>query len=210
MPLAVAPVDAAFERTLRPAQDLIQIHKRNPSAGRRVADLSLNKGAIVFAVAAWQAYVEDLMEAVLVALAPPPASSSVGLYQMLAGHARQEIRRFNTPNSQNTLNLLSLVNFDPTPYWTFTFAWERQWSARHGPMRDYLSLSAPSTRRELDAWLLVRHRIAHGASLPADPDHVSGVDHGEAQLLRRNADRCVNFFQGLAMSTSAGAAIAFR
>lgn len=169
----------AFKRTLRPAHHLIAIHKRNPGAGRRVADLSLNKGAVVFAVAAWQAYVEDVAEAILVALAPPATDPSAGMYRLLAGRVREQIRRFNTPNAQNTLDLLSLVGFDPLPYWQFGFRWEWQRSDRYGSMTRFTTLTSADCRKELDAWLLIRHRIAHGDSLPVDAERVSGSDHGE-------------------------------
>jgi hypothetical protein len=207
----LAEVEARFARTLRPARDLINIHKRKPGQGRRVADLSLNKGAVVFAVAAWQGYVQDLSREILSTLAPPPADPSAGMYRLLAGRVREQIKRYNTPNAQNTLDLFSLLGFDPSDVWGFGFAWEWQRSARrpNGSVTKVTTLSSANARKELDAWLLIRHRIAHGDALPADPERVTGTDHGEPQLMRRNADRCVKFFHGLVMSTSAAALVTF-
>jgi hypothetical protein len=195
-------LEEQFYGVLRPAKDLIQIHKRNPSQGRRVADLSLNKGAVVFAVAAWQAYVQSLAEAILLSLAPPPSDPTAGVYRLLAGRLRDQVRRFNTPNAANTVEILGLVGFDPRPGWSFVLEWERQVSRVYGSMKSRKKLTRTDTVKELDAWLLVRHRIAHGDTLPSDVERVSGTDRGKPQLVRQNADRCTSFFEALVHATA--------
>jgi hypothetical protein len=196
-------LEAQFTATVQPAKDMIKIHKRNPNQGRRVADLSLNKGSVVFAVAAWQSFVEGLTEAILRTHAPPTGDPTHGVYMLLSGRVRDEIRRFNTPNARNTVQLLGTVGFDPRPGWSFTLEWERQVSALYGSMKSRVNLSPADTAAELDAWLLVRHRIAHGDELPSDPDRVSGTDRGKPQLMRKNSDRCVSFFEALVHATAA-------
>lgn len=202
--------EARFKTTLRPAHDLIKIHKRNPEQGRRVADLSLNKGAVVFAVAAWQVYVQELTEAILVSQAPPPSDPSAGMYRLLAGRLRDQVRRFNTPNAQNSLELFGLAGFDPTPAWGFIFTWEWQYSNRYGSIARQTELLSPrKVKAELDAWDLVRNRIAHGDTLPTDTERVSGTDGGKPQMMRRNADRCVRFFEALVLATGAQVRVTF-
>jgi len=200
--ISLRVLEIQFHEVLQPAKDLIKIHKRNPSQGRRVADLSLNKGAVVFAVAAWQAYVQSLTEEILVSLAPPPSDLSAGVYQLLGARVRDRIRRFNTPNARNTVELFGLVGFDPRPGWALTLEWERQFSKVNGSMKSKTNLTRSDTAKELDAWLLVRHRIAHGDTLPKDSERVSGTDRGKPQLMRKNADRCVGFFDALVRATA--------
>lgn len=195
-------LEIKFADSMRPARDLIAIHKRNTSVGRRVADLSLNKGVVVFAVAAWQSYVENLVDAILKSLAPPPGDATMGVYRLHSGLVQKEIKRYSTPNSANTLQLLSLVNFDPSPGWSFTVEWERQHSERYGSLRKRRPFHPSEAKRELDSWLLVRHAIAHGSALPAVGDRVSGRYKGNPQLTRRDADRCASFFDGLVGATS--------
>jgi hypothetical protein len=164
---------------------------------------------VVFAVAAWQSYVEEVAEAILDSLAPPPGDPTAGVYQLLAGRARENVRRFNTPNAKNTLELFGLLGFDPSADWAFIFTWERQASVRYGGLYDSITLTSPQAQRELDAWLLVRHKIAHGDILPSDAARVSGTSAGTPQLLRRNAQRCIAFFEGLVAATDASARIRF-
>ena len=121
------------------------------------------------------------------------------------GASWENIRGFNTPNAKNTLELFQLPGFDPSVYWGFTFTWERQASVRYGGIYDSKTLTSSQAQRELDAWLLVRHRIAHGDTLPSDAERVSGKSTGTPQLLRRNAQRCIAFFEALVMATDASA-----
>ena len=61
-----------FRAALKPGWDLVEIHKRlSDGPGRRETELSLNRGVVVFAVAAWQTFVEQLALAIVAASAPP-------------------------------------------------------------------------------------------------------------------------------------------
>ena len=208
MSVAARAARQQFKTVLKPAWDLVEIHKRNPNQGLRVADLSLNRGAVVFAVAAWQTYVEQLTLAILDALAPPAGDPTIGVYRLLAANVRYQVKRLNVPNGGKTVDLLATVNFDPQPAWNYNFDWERQRSARHGSVREARTVNPQQTREELDSWVNVRHAIAHGVELPQDRryrDLISGKEKGKPRLLRRNADRCLNFFEQLVAATGAEA-----
>lgn len=210
MSVATLAAEGRFRATLRPALDLIVIHKRNPNPGQRVEDLSLNRGAVVFAVAAWQTYVESLTEAILAYLAPLPTDPAAGMYRLLAGRIRDQIKRLNTPDARNSIDLLALVGFDPTPAWTFTFEWERQVVRGHPSYTSNKTFGPGEAQKELDRWMLVRHKIAHGDTLPNDQELVSGRSfHGEPRVKRENAARCTSFFGALVAATSAEAHATF-
>jgi hypothetical protein len=110
MSVATQLAVSKFDAVLAPAWDLIAIHKRNPNQGLRVADLSLNRGAVVFAVAAWQTYVEQLTLAILDALAPPATDPGFGLYQLIAASIRERVKRLNVPDGGKTIDLLAAVD----------------------------------------------------------------------------------------------------
>lgn len=155
-------------------------------------------------MAAWQTYVEQLTLAILEALAPPATDPSIGVYRLVAAHVRTQVKRLNVPNGGKALDLLAAVNFDPRPAWNITFEWERQRSAAHGSIRDRASLNPQQAREELDSWVSIRHAIAHGVPLPTDRRFrplVTGTLRGQPRLLRRDADRCVNFFGRLVAVT---------
>lgn len=208
MSVAARAAGQQFETVLKPAWDLVEIHKRNPNQGLRVADLSLNRGAVVFAVAAWQTYVEQLTLAILDALAPPAGDPTIGVYRLLAANVRYQVKRLNVPNGGKTVDLLATVNFDPQPAWNYSFDWERQRSARHGSVRETRTVNPQQAWEELDSWVNVRHAIAHGVELPQDRryrDLITGKEKGKPRLLRRNADRCLNFFEQVVAATGAEA-----
>ncbi len=122
-----------FKAALRPAWDLIEIHKRlSEDPGRRESELSLNRGAIVFAIAAWQTYVEQLTLAILTESAPPPGHSTVHVYRMLKTNVEYQVKHLNVPDTKKTLDLWRWLAFNPSPAWAFTYEWEKQRSVAHG------------------------------------------------------------------------------
>lgn len=66
-------------------------------------------------------------------------------------------------------------------------------------------MNAERAREELDSWIKVRHAIAHGSSMPSEKRYqhlVTGRAKGQRRLLRRDADRCLNFFERLVAVTA--------
>ena len=196
----------SYDAALQNARDLIAIHKAlSARAGRRRRELSLNRGAVVLSVAAWQTFVEQLTLAILAELAPPATYAGAGVYRLLAAAVEGQVRRLNTPNAANSLETFRSVNFDPTPVWNLTISWERQSSAALGSLRDEETFNPHQARQELDSWLLIRHKIAHGDVFSVEPrfaNLVTGHSQGRPTLLRRNADRCISFFEQIALATS--------
>jgi hypothetical protein len=210
MSLATQLAKTRFEATLKPARDLIAIHKDlSTAAGRRERELSLNRGAVVFAVAAWQAFVEQLTQGILNGFAPPPGDPCTGTYVLRKSYLEGQIRNLNTPDTRKTMALWRLIAFDPFSAWTFSFDWEKQRSVRRGgSIADSATLTVGGCKAELDGWLQVRHKIAHGDVFPAIPSvtaFVTGSRAGVPRLQRRDADRCVSFFSALVTATTAEA-----
>lgn len=206
----------SFRNAVTPAWDLIAIHKRlSESPGRRETELSLNRGAVVFAVAAWQTYVEKLTAAMAAAATPPATATAADakLFGMVKANVDNQIKWLNVPNTKKTLELWRWVAFDPTPAWAFTYSWEKQRSVFHsGWFNDSATLTVQQAKNELDTWILVRHKIVHGDVIPAEPRFlalVTGSKNGMPRLKRVDADRCVNFFVRLVETTAAAAGTQF-
>lgn len=103
-------------------------------------------------VAAWNAYVVALVEAFYGEVADPALATFHAMHTISSAHSRQQLERFNTPNSENTRNLLVLcTGYDPWNDW----AWARS------------NLNALQVRMRLNEILKVRHSFAHGFTMPA-------------------------------------------
>jgi hypothetical protein len=175
---------------MRDPHNLLWLHRNSQKGkGRRHRQPTLNRAVVVLAVAAWQAYVEDTTTAILTAIAVPVGDPGRAVYVVVRAATRGGLTRFNTPNARNTLALFDNVGFDPTPTWTFTLG---------TPPRNY---SAANVRVELDQWLDVRHTIAHGSVLPASAV-VSGRTQSGPSLHRKDAERCVEFFEHVVTATA--------
>src|SRR4051794_18396657 len=112
MSLRTRATEDRFEATLKPAWDLVEIHKRlSEGAGRRESELSLNRGAVVFAVAAWQTYVEQLTLAMVAESAPPAGDPTVRVFAMLKANVESQVKRLNVPDTKKCLDLWQWVSF---------------------------------------------------------------------------------------------------
>ena len=196
------------------ALDLVQVHRNlNDGPGRRRGPaLTLNRSAIVLAVAAWQAYVEDVALAIVVGLAPQSGTRLAATYRLVKSHVEARVKLLSTPNSGKTKELLALVSFDPTSAWGVSFEWERQRSARHGSMRTSITLTPAAAIVELDRWMKLRHAIAHGNPLDARGAYaylLTGLAQGRPVVNRRDADRCAAFLAALVEATTEEAIRAF-
>jgi hypothetical protein len=144
----------------------------------------LSAAAIVFAVATWQWYVEELARAHLHGLAVRQEAGYTNVFQLLEAEIEEQISRFATPNAESTRQLLRRVGYDPASYWT---------------------PGAPDT---IDDWLAVRHAIAHGGDVtPKQRGRVERIllEGTMDRLSRGDADACIRFFTDLTYRTSDGA-----
>jgi hypothetical protein len=181
---------AEFAVAMKDPHNLIWIHQHSQTGrGRRHRQPTLNRAAVVLAAAAWQAYVQDTAEAILASISVPPGQPGHALYALIRAATKTALGRFNTPNARNTLALFDNVGFDPTTSWAFSIG---------TPPRTY---SAQQVRSEIDGWLDVRHKIAHGAQLPQRA-LVSGRTQSGPSLYRSDAERCLEFFEAVVRVTA--------
>jgi hypothetical protein len=97
------------------------------------------------------------------------------------------VKNYNTPNAENTRELLQLVGVDVKPYWS----WECG--------RQLLTFQDVTTR--LNGWLRVRHALAHGDAQLPNEAVLSGSKKGSGALRLEDAEECVNFFEKLGKQT---------
>lgn len=148
MSAATRAAGTRFQAAVSPAWDLVEIHKRlSDGAGRRETELSLNRGAVVFAVAAWQTYVEQLALAIVAESAPPSGDPTARTFAMLKANDENQVKRLNVPDAKKSIDLWAWIGFDPTPAWSFTFSWERQRSTATEALSGVRRRSPPNEPR---------------------------------------------------------------
>lgn len=208
--VAITFAYVSFESLLDNARSLIDIHGRlGKGRGRRHGEMALNRGAVVLAIAAWQTFVEQLARTILEIL--EAESGRDPKYRLIRAEVLRYIGRFNTPDSRNSVQLLASTGFNPKPYWRFAVRWPIA-HLRSGRVQHRLKAYDPEEAcDELDAWLQVRHRIAHGGVFdrPMFQALLSGTARGMPSLQRKDAERCVAFIQQLASVTESAAVAEF-
>jgi hypothetical protein len=195
--VATEQARSEFSTALRDPRNAIVLSQGSQGGpGRRHRAPSLHRAAVVLTAAAWQAFAEDLTQAILADIAVAHGDPGWPLYNLVKATTTNALGRFNTPNARNTLALYATVGFDPEQAWTFSIG---------NPARSY---SSSDVRSEIDGWLEVRHKIAHGAQLPATALVSGRTQHGPS-LHRKDAERCVAFFEAVVQVTSDVAAVQF-
>lgn len=108
--------------------------------------------ALAAFVAGWETYIEELVRQFFDVIANPLDPKFQAVHSIAKNMAERELKKFNTPNSENSRNLLVLyTGYDPIADWI--------WSAR--------KMNAVVTRQMLNEILQVRHSFAHGFPVPA-------------------------------------------
>lgn len=182
-----------FGTAMADPHNLIWLHKNSQDGqGRRHRQTTLNRAVVVLTAAAWQAFVEDTARAIRDDLEVPQGSPNRPGFNVLKALTNSALGRYNTPDAHNTLQLLQNVGFDPRPHWTFTLS---------GPVRTY---ALADVRAEIDDWLRVRHKIAHGSALPP-LGIITGTSKAGPTLRRSDAERCIQFFEQVASVTASAA-----
>lgn len=210
-----------FERAMGHCDSIVQVHRQHGGGGQgfRALEPSLNRAVVVLAVAAWQTAVQDLTIAALDHVQP---AGGTGVGPLLRGQVLQAVGGFSTPDAQKSRALMKLVDFDPYPLWT--------WSQMGGQGVGSIMITPSRAAETTDAWLRLRHDIAHGhASLsvvdvlesvrlavkdwrgthPA-ASHADAINHlkssatFESTLRLVDAERCVVHFRRMARLTAVG------
>jgi hypothetical protein len=191
-----------FTSMIGHVDQLVTIHaKLQQGPGRRHEQDAIHRAGVVMIVAAWEAYVEQvLLEALEVieqdAGIGPAGTSSAGVPRWVPhafGLRKTElanlVKRFNTPNAKNVRDLLlEGLSFNPWRHWSWS-APRRQWGEQE-------------MRAEVDGWLDVRHSVAHGAALPVDFATIMDRN-GRARLTLPLLKQCKAFFAHTVAQTDA-------
>ena len=143
--------------------------------------------ALAAFVAAWDAYINELVRNFFTTTANPLDPKFYAVHSIARDTAERALERFNTPNSENTRNLLiQNTGYDPIGDWV--------WSAR--------SMSGLAVRQRLNDILRVRHSFAHGFAIPAYS--WTQTPTGKVRLTARAIDDVDGFFGHLVAVTDLG------
>lgn len=137
---ALRLLDIATDRRLRP----LRYEDMEPSLHAALASF----------VSAWEAYIESLCIEILEAIASCANAQTAAVLSVLQLEAKNNIEKFNTPNFDNSRNLiLRFTGFDPYNYMTM----------------GSLGFSVQQTHTRLNEILKIRHAFAHGFAIPNLP-----------------------------------------
>ena len=143
--------------------------------------------ALAAFVAAWDAYINELVRNFFTTTANPLDPKFHAVHSIARDTAERALERFNTPNSENTRNLLiQNTGYDPIGNWI--------WSAR--------SMSGLAVRQRLNEILRVRHSFAHGFAIPAYS--WTQTPTGKVRLTAKAIDDVDAFFRHLVAVTDLG------
>ncbi|MGK7877331.1 MAG: HEPN domain-containing protein [Xenococcaceae cyanobacterium] len=143
--------------------------------------------ALAAFVAAWDAYINELVRYFFDATADPLDPKFNAVHSIAKATAERALERFNTPNWDNTRNLLiQNTGYDPIGDWV--------WTAR--------SMNGVAVRLRLNEILRVRHSFAHGFSIPAYSWTQSPT--GKVRLTAKAIKDVDAFFQHLVNVTDLG------
>jgi len=203
--MTIKKAQTALDRTLKAANRLLEVNNYvNWPPGTPARQQALYGGVVVLTVGAWQGAVEDLAEASFEVTKKRAKAAKIPL-GALAGLV---IGKFNTPNKDNTKNLLARAGLELPASWSIT--------------SQGTTLNQQQTWEVIDAWLQVRHAVAHGFPfsesdrllnlLNSCPHVASRVVTGNApggsgaRVLRfADAQGCIELFSNAAVVLTAAA-----
>ena len=143
--------------------------------------------AFVAQVAAWNAYISGLITCFFHEVANPVQVQFHAMHTLAEAAAKTRLDRFNTPNAENTRNLIvGCTGYDPWTDW--------QWPTR--------GMNALATRIRLNEILKVRHSLAHGFAMPGYSWTQS--KSGETRLTVGEVARTRTLFNHLVATTDRG------
>ena len=138
-------------------------------------------------VAAWEAYISSLVLDFYNVIADSSNPSFDAIYTIAQQATGRAVERFNTPNSENTRNLLSqYTGYDPINDWVW-------------PQR---GMGGLQVRERLNEILQVRHSFAHGFGIPAY--NWTQSPGGKIRLTSEAIQETEAFFKNLVKVTDRG------
>ena len=164
---------AATDRRLRPMlPDEIQVYYQ---------------AALAAYVAAWDAYINNIVRDFYNVIADALNPKFHAVYTIAQQAAERDLDRFNTPNWENTRNLLvQCTGYDPINDWIWT----------RGGMNSF------QVHSRLNEILRVRHSFAHGFNMPAYDWTQS--PSGRVRLTSKAIQKTEAFFKNLIKVTDKG------
>lgn len=184
-----------FDKMMGHVDQLISIHGQlRGGPGRRYEQDALHRAGVVFVVAAWESYVEQVLIEAFSAIerdasagttaAPNWARHALGLRKIEISRAA---KRLNTPDATGVRDLLrEALGFNPWNVWEWHVG-PRQWNSEE-------------MRRRLNGWLQMRHCIAHGSELPNDIEWCQD-SRGRPCLNLPQLRECKKYFNYIAKQT---------
>lgn len=143
--------------------------------------------ALAAYVAAWEAYVSNLVRDFYSVISGTLNPGSRAIYAIAQQSAERALERFNTPNWENTRNLLvQCTGYDAINDW--------KWSRR--------GMGSPLIRGRLNEILKVRHSFAHGFGMPAY--NWTQSPSGKVRLTSKGIQETEAFFKNLVTVTDNG------
>lgn len=190
----------AFQTLLGKVDQLISIHGQLQSGpGRRHGQDAIHRAGVVLVVAAWESYVEQVLIESFAAIeadaglgvgastaipVPAWARHAIGLRKV---EVTKSAKRFHTPDAAGVRDLmLESLGFNPLSHW--------HW--RNGPRQ----WDEDEVRKRLNAWVTVRHTVAHGAPLPTDVEWIKD-SQGRPRLHLPLLKECRKCFAHVAQQT---------
>ncbi|WP_145682024.1 HEPN domain-containing protein [Azospirillum brasilense] len=143
--------------------------------------------ALAAYVAGWDAYLKQVTKEFVQKIYNPHDVEFASLHSILEPMTEQKLKKFNTPNWDNSRDLLiSCTGYDPIADWVWRAAqFNRQQS------QDFLNQI-----------LKVRHSFAHGFSIPTF--QWTQTPSGKVQLNDRSLERVDRFLTHLVIATDIG------
>lgn len=169
-------------KKLRATSSVVNRNNINPTTRQLYLHASL-----AASVAAWDAYLNNIVREYFSIVALPGNQSFLMMKQISQGFAERSLSKFNTPNFENSRNLIvSCTGYDPYGDW----AWTRK------------QLSVLQVQEKLNQILKVRHSFAHGSIIPQYPWTLSS--NGIVRLTNPAVQEVESLLRHLVMSTDIG------
>lgn len=164
---------AATDRRLRPmSHDEIQVYYH---------------AALTSYVAAWNVYIDNLVRNFYDVIADSGNPKFDAIHTLAKGTVENALTRFNTPNWENTRNLLNqYTGYDPINDWG----------------RSQANMNLEQVHQRLNEILRVRHSLAHGSDMPAY--NWTQSLSGRVRLTNKAIQETEAFFKNLVNVTDRG------
>jgi hypothetical protein len=165
-----------FDVSIKDAEDLLGHFDNQPKPPPQNAEV-LKRAGLIMALTAWETYVEDLIEEVVVSRNPHADAGHAERF--MQSRLQEELKRFHNPTSDKTRKLfLDYAGVDVTKHW----GWPGYESA--------------AAKKKLDELLGIRGDIVHRSKAPDD-----GGPSKAHPVKRDDLAKAIRFLKGLVDAT---------